>query len=137
MVGLKRMAERHGIYRIRPFSTIDREPKRIRLITPVLAFHEITDSRRVEPTYIVQEAGEPPLAVISGTATKKQERKLIVERFAPKANRGDMPDETFAERLADPVQLLISTDVLSEGQNLQDAGYLINADLHWNPVRMI
>lgn len=85
----------------------------------------------------MQEAGEPPIAVISGTATKKQERKLIVERFAPKANRGDMTDELFAERLADPVQLLISTDVLSEGQNLQDAGYLINADLHWNPVRMI
>ncbi|GAI51274.1 unnamed protein product, partial [marine sediment metagenome] len=33
--------------------------------------------------------------------------------------------------------LLIATDVLSEGQNLQDAQYLINYDLHWNPVRMI
>ena len=36
-----------------------------------------------------------------------------------------------------PIDLLISTDVLSEGQNLQDAGFLLNADLHWNPVRMI
>ena len=33
--------------------------------------------------------------------------------------------------------MLISTDVLSEGQNLQDAQYLVNYDLHWNPVRMI
>jgi len=32
---------------------------------------------------------------------------------------------------------LFATDVLSEGQNLQDAAYLINYDLHWNPVRMI
>ncbi len=32
---------------------------------------------------------------------------------------------------------MICTDVLSEGQNLQDAGVLINYDLHWNPVRMI
>lgn len=32
---------------------------------------------------------------------------------------------------------LFSTDVLSEGQNLQDAGVLINYDLHWNPVRMV
>ncbi len=32
---------------------------------------------------------------------------------------------------------LFTTDVLSEGQNLQDAGLLINYDLHWNPVRMI
>ncbi|WP_307811446.1 C-terminal helicase domain-containing protein [Ktedonospora formicarum] len=35
------------------------------------------------------------------------------------------------------MQVLISTDVLSEGQNLQDAGVVINYDLHWNPVRLI
>jgi superfamily II DNA/RNA helicase len=35
------------------------------------------------------------------------------------------------------VKILISTDVLSEGQNLQDCGYLINYDLHWNPTRMV
>lgn len=33
--------------------------------------------------------------------------------------------------------ILISTDVLSEGQNLQSAKYLINYDLHWNPTRMV
>ena len=33
--------------------------------------------------------------------------------------------------------MLISTDVLSEGQNLQDCGYLLNYDLHWNPTRMV
>jgi superfamily II DNA/RNA helicase len=32
---------------------------------------------------------------------------------------------------------LFATDVLSEGQNLQDCGELINYDLHWNPVRMV
>jgi hypothetical protein len=32
---------------------------------------------------------------------------------------------------------LISTDVLSEGLNLQDAAYILNYDLHWNPVRLI
>ena len=35
------------------------------------------------------------------------------------------------------IDILISTDVLSEGQNLQDCGYLINYDLHWNPTRMV
>jgi len=35
------------------------------------------------------------------------------------------------------VDVLMSTDVLSEGQNLQSAKYLINYDLHWNPTRMI
>lgn len=35
------------------------------------------------------------------------------------------------------IDILMSTDVLSEGQNLQSAQYLINYDLHWNPTRMI
>ena len=38
---------------------------------------------------------------------------------------------------AQSIELLIATDVLSEGQNLQDAQFLINYDLPWNPVRMI
>ena len=35
------------------------------------------------------------------------------------------------------INILLSTDVLSEGQNLQSAKYLINYDLHWNPTRMV
>ncbi|WP_245837459.1 helicase-related protein [Methanobacterium bryantii] len=35
------------------------------------------------------------------------------------------------------IDILLSTDVLSEGQNLQSAKFLINYDLHWNPTRMI
>ncbi len=35
------------------------------------------------------------------------------------------------------IDLLIATDCISEGQNLQDADYLINYDIHWNPVRII
>ena len=39
--------------------------------------------------------------------------------------------------LDEPIDLLIATDCLSEGQNLQDADCLINYDIHWNPVRLI
>src|SRR5690606_115726 len=35
------------------------------------------------------------------------------------------------------IDLLIGTDCISEGQNLQDCDYLINYDIHWNPVRII
>jgi len=35
------------------------------------------------------------------------------------------------------IDLLIATDCISEGQNLQDCDYLINYDIHWNPVRII
>ena len=52
-------------------------------------------------------------------------------RFAPLAKKYDMPEGT------QELNYLISTDIMSEGQNLQDCGILINYDLHWNPVRMI
>lgn len=55
----------------------------------------------------------------------------IVKRFAPIANK--VP----RGKVADPIAILISTDVLSEGLNLQDAAYIVNYDLHWNPVRLI
>ena len=37
----------------------------------------------------------------------------------------------------DNIDILIATDCISEGQNLQDCDYLINYDIHWNPVRLI
>jgi hypothetical protein len=43
----------------------------------------------------------------------------------------------YAEMLNDPIDILIATDCLSEGQNLQDADMQINYDIHWNPVRLI
>ena len=61
-----------------------------------------------------------------------KERLRIVEAFAPKSN--GRPDWAGTER---EIDLLISTDVLSEGQNLQDCGLLLNYDLHWNPTRMV
>lgn len=39
--------------------------------------------------------------------------------------------------ISESVELLIATDCISEGQNLQDCDYLINYDIHWNPVRII
>ena len=42
-----------------------------------------------------------------------------------------------ADKLDTPVEILIATDCLSEGQNLQDCDTVINYDIHWNPVRLI
>ncbi len=52
-------------------------------------------------------------------------------QFSPKAK-----DHEFGEGEKE-LRYLFSTDVLSEGQNLQDCGVIVNYDLHWNPVRMI
>jgi len=66
----------------------------------------------------------------SGVATK--DRLNIVARFAPLAS--ERPEVAGTE---DEIDVLISTDVLSEGHNLQDCGHLVNYDLHWNPTRMV
>ncbi len=42
-----------------------------------------------------------------------------------------------ADKLAHPIDILIATDCLSEGQNLQDCDLVINYDIHWNPVRLV
>ena len=45
-------------------------------------------------------------------------------------------NKVFPE-MTDTIDILIATDCISEGQNLQDCDYLINYDIHWNPVRII
>lgn len=58
----------------------------------------------------------------------------ILTHFAPRAKqRHKMP----SMRQDSEIDLLIATDCISEGQNLQDCDYLINYDIHWNPVRII
>lgn len=62
-------------------------------------------------------------------------KSAYVKRFAPKAQ-----NQTVINGLVNgekEINLLCSTDVLSEGQNLQDCGIIINYDLHWNPVKMV
>ena len=44
---------------------------------------------------------------------------------------------TIYPHIQDEIDVLIATDCISEGQNLQDCDYLINYDIHWNPVRII
>ena len=52
-----------------------------------------------------------------------------------------LPGRAKGLRLADKgreeIRVLVSTDVLSEGLNLQDASRMINYDIHWNPVRLM
>lgn len=56
----------------------------------------------------------------------------VLSAFAPRAKErpADMADEG-------EIDLLIATDCISEGQNLQDCDWLVNYDIHWNPVRII
>jgi len=67
-------------------------------------------------------------------------RHEVIWRFSPGSNiDADTPGKRKRKEKwkNHPVKLLIATDVLSEGQNLQDSQGIVNFDLHWNPVRMI
>jgi len=57
----------------------------------------------------------------------------ILTCFSPKSKNRDV---LFDKNPGD-IDVLIATDCISEGQNLQDCDYLINYDIHWNPVRII
>jgi superfamily II DNA or RNA helicase len=98
----------------------------------VLLFTEFADTAR----YLARELA---VAAIDGVAqvdsATKTNRAEIIRRFAPYYN-GSSSSELTSEREAE-IRVLISTDVLSEGLNLQDASRMINYDIHWNPVRLM
>ena len=74
------------------------------------------------------------MALVSGdmTRTTSGENKFndILTNFAPRA-RGR------SDEVSDTIDLIIATDCISEGQNLQDCDTVLNYDIHWNPVRII
>ena len=76
-------------------------------------------------------------AVITGSDNPKTNLKgvkgefnNILVNFSPKSKGREITDRA-------EIDILIATDCISEGQNLQDCDYLINYDIHWNPVRII
>ena len=64
---------------------------------------------------------------VSGSSTDLLDK---IKRFAPKANRAKV-------KAKDEIRVLVTTDILSEGLNLQDGNIVVSYDLHWNPVRLI
>lgn len=60
----------------------------------------------------------------------KADLDKVLTLFSPISKGKDMNNEQ-------EIDILIATDCISEGQNLQDCDYLINYDIHWNPVRII
>lgn len=57
----------------------------------------------------------------------------VLTYFSPRSKERDL----LFPQAKEEIDVLIATDCISEGQNLQDCDYLINYDIHWNPVRII
>lgn len=95
----------------------------------VLIFSEFADTGH----YLARElkkAGIDGVAQIDSNT--KIDRGEVIKRFAPYYNGSNSKEQGGHE-----TRVLVASDVLSEGLNLQDATRLINYDLHWNPVRLM
>lgn len=77
----------------------------------------------------LEKAGFSNIFEIDGDT--KCDRYELIQRFAPYYN------DTSSNLIQDEISILIATDVLAEGLNLQDSSCLINYELHWNPVRLM
>jgi len=95
----------------------------------VVIFSEFADTAR----YLKRELEAAGITGVEEVdSATKRDRFEVLRRFAPYYNHS-----SSTEVGKDEIRVLISTDVLSEGLNLQDATRLINYDLHWNPVRLM
>ena len=98
----------------------------------VLVFSEFADTAR----YLKRQLdGAGIEGVDQLDSASKGNRAQVIRRFSPFYN-GSSSGE-LAETGLHEIRVLISTDILSEGLNLQDASRMINYDIHWNPVRLM
>lgn len=107
----------------------------------VLVFSAFADTaeylyRHVAPTL---ERGGLHTALVTGTRAPKNtlgsglDFSSTLTLFSPRSKKREvlMPEETRE------IDVLIATDCISEGQNLQDCDMVVNYDIHWNPVRIV
>lgn len=99
----------------------------------VIVFSEFADT----VAYLEQQLRKsevPSVERIDGSCSQRQ-RSDAIRRFSPYYNGSSIPE--LAKQGKQEIRVLVATDVLAEGLNLQDASLLINYDVHWNPVRLM
>lgn len=100
----------------------------------VLVFSYYADTiaylQKALPSHLAIPNFEARAGFVGGSS--KSVANDLAKRFSPKSKKA-----TALQMQQGEIDFLFATDVLSEGQNLQDCAVIINFDLHWNPVRMI
>lgn len=121
-----------------PNVDLDGKPNRKALIftafadTALYLFENLQDwARRELKVHIAMVTGG---AVENRTTFGKNEYNHILTNFSPLSKNRRKIRSMIQE---EEIDILIATDCISEGQNLQDCDCLINYDIHWNPVRII
>lgn len=88
----------------------------------VLIFTQFADTAR----YLERELDRLGVDALAAATGRSKDPTALARRFAPQG-----------QSVTDPIRVLIATDVLSEGQNLQDAFVVVNYDLPWAIIRLI
>jgi hypothetical protein len=92
----------------------------------VLVFSQFADTVR----YLDKELSARGIQRLEGATGQTSDPTEMARRFSPRSNEARIAPE-------DELRVLISTDVLSEGQNLQDCAIVVNYDLPWAIIRLI
>ena len=92
----------------------------------VIVFTQYSDTAN----YVYHQLKKRGLTQIDKATGNSQNPTAIVDRFSPISNKAEVSKEN-------ELRVLIATDVLSEGQNLQDAHVIVNYDLPWAIIRLI
>jgi superfamily II DNA or RNA helicase len=99
----------------------------------VLIFTEYSDTAEYI-TAALTDAGVPNVGLATGDSENPAD---IARRFSPLSNKLPSQSEDDVHAVDDPIDVLVATDVLSEGQNLQDSHIIVNYDLPWAIIRII
>lgn len=92
----------------------------------VIVFSQFADTAN----YVAEILSKRGVRAIAAVTGQSKEPHKIADRFSPVSRKATVPD-------AEQLRVIIATDVLSEGQNLQDAHIVVNYDLPWALVRLV
>jgi hypothetical protein len=99
----------------------------------VIIFTQFADTVR----YLSRNLQERGIVKLEGVTGKSTDPTELAWRFSPGSNKTEYNKNEQAFRPENELRVLIATDVLSEGQNLQDAAVIVNYDLPWAIIRLM
>ena len=98
----------------------------------MVIFTSYVDTAKYVHQHLESVLDDKKVLLLTGSVSHKK-RQEILEQFSPRSNytHGKIPTNL------EEADVLVTTEVLSEGQNLQDCNYVVNYDLPWNPMRIV
>ena len=95
--------------------------------------HRIRERHNLHTAIITGSSEARSTVRFSARQRVRPDFNTLLTLFSPISKEKD----ALLPQVDEEIDILIATDCISEGQNLQDCDYLVNYDIHWNPVRII